>query len=47
MGLTTKQFEGFIRLILAQIERALQESPENEALKNLVDILQSMLEDEN
>ncbi|MBQ9437795.1 MAG: hypothetical protein IJU50_05635 [Lachnospiraceae bacterium] len=47
MGLTTKQFEGFIRLILAQIERALQESPENEALKNLADILQNMLEDEN
>ena len=45
MGMTNKQFQGFIRLAIAQIKRALKESPENEALKELLNIFQLMLED--
>ena len=47
MGLTTRQFQGFVRLTLAQIERALNESPDNKELQELKDIFQSMLEDGN
>lgn len=46
MGMTNKQFQGFIRLALGWLDRALQESPENESLKALKDIFQSMLEDD-
>lgn len=46
MGVTNKQFQGFIRLALGWLDRALQESPENESLKALKDIFQSMLEDD-
>lgn len=45
MGLTNKQFQGFVRLTLAQIERALNESPDNKELQELKDIFQLMLED--
>ncbi len=44
MGMTNKQFQGFIRLALGWIERALEESPENKSLLALKDIFQSMLE---
>ncbi|MEH2945575.1 hypothetical protein AALD22_01280 [Lachnospiraceae bacterium 56-18] len=47
MGLTNRQFQGFVRLTLAQIERALNESPDNKELQELKDIFQSMLEDGN
>ncbi len=47
MGITNKQFQGFIRLSIAQIERALEQSPDNEELKKLLSIFQSMLEDGN
>lgn len=47
MGMTSKQFQGFIRLALAQIERALNETPDNKALQELKDIFQNMLEDGN
>lgn len=46
MGMTNKQFQGFIRLALAQIERALKETPDNKELQELKDIFQSMLEDD-
>ena len=46
MSLTNKQFQGFIRLALGWLDRALQESPDNESLKALKDIFQSMLEDD-
>ncbi|MCI8961231.1 MAG: hypothetical protein HFG62_19355 [Lachnospiraceae bacterium] len=46
MGITNKQFQGFIRLALGWLDRALQESPDNESLKSLRDIFQSMLEDD-
>ena len=45
MGMTNKQFQGFIRLTIDKIKRALNESPENQELKELLDIYQSMLED--
>ena len=47
MGLTNKQFQGFVRLTLAQLERALKETPDNKELQELKDIFQSMLEDGN
>ena len=47
MGMTNKQFQGFVRLTLAQIERALKESPDNKELQELRDIFQSILEDGN
>jgi len=47
MGMTNKQFQGFIRLALGWIEKALEESPENKSLIALKDIFQSMLEDGN
>ena len=45
MGMTNKQFQGFIRLALAQIDRALEESPENKELQELKAIFRLMLED--
>lgn len=47
MGLTNKQFQGFIRLALELMEKALTKSPDNEDLQKLKDIFQSMLEDGN
>ncbi len=46
MGLTNKQFQGFIRLALGWLEKALEESPDNKSLQALKDIFQSMLEDD-
>ena len=45
MGMNNKQFQGFVRLTLAQIERALKETPDNKELQELKDIFQNMLED--
>lgn len=45
MGMTNKQFQGFVRLTLDKIKRALRESPDNEDLKDLLEIFQAMLED--
>lgn len=47
MGMTNKQFQGFVRLTLAQIGRALAETPDNKELQELKDIFQNMLEDGN
>lgn len=47
MGMTNKQFQGFIRLALELIENALKKSSDNEELQKLKDIFQSMLEDDN
>lgn len=47
MGMTNKQFQGFIRLSLELLEKALQKSPDNEDLRKVRDIFQSMLEDGN
>lgn len=45
MGMTNKQFQGFVRLTLAALERALEESPDNQQLKDLIATYQAMLED--
>lgn len=45
VGMTNKQFQGFLRLALGWLEKALEETPNNESLKALKDIFQSMLED--
>jgi antitoxin component HigA of HigAB toxin-antitoxin module len=45
MGMTNKQFQGFIRLALNLINKALEKSPDNQELAELKDIFQSMLED--
>ncbi len=47
MGMTNKQFQGFVRLTLELLERALQKTPDNEDLKKAVAIFQAMLEDGN
>ena len=47
MGMTNKQFQGFIRLALSVINEALKITPDNEKLLELKDIFQSMLEDGN
>lgn len=46
MGMTNKQFQGFIRLAMELIERALEKNPDNEDIRKLKDIFQKMLEDE-
>ena len=33
MGMTNRQFQGFIRLLLELIRKAVEKSPENEDLK--------------
>jgi len=45
--MTNKQFQGFIRLALELINKALSKSPDNEDLQKLEDIFQNMLEDGN
>ena len=45
MGMINKQFQGFIRLALGFIKKALEQSPENTSLIELQDIFQDMLED--
>ncbi len=47
MGMTNKQFQGFVRLTIDKIKRALKETPENKELQELLEIYQSMLEDGN
>lgn len=45
MGMTNKQFQGFVRLTLAILDKALEESPDNKSLMVLKDTFQAMLED--
>lgn len=47
LGMTNKQFQGFIRLALELIDQALIKSPDNNEIQKLKDIFQSMLEDGN
>lgn len=47
MGMTNKQFQGFIRLALSIINEAIKITPDNEKLLELKDIFCSMLEDGN
>ena len=45
MEMTEKQFQGIVRLAIEQIQHALEISPDNEEIKKLLDIFQSMIED--
>lgn len=45
MGMTNRQFQGFVRLTIAQMKEALELSPDNGKLKELLVIFQAMLED--
>ena len=45
MGMTNRQFQGFVRLTIDKIKKALEKSPDNKELQELLDIFQSMLED--
>ena len=47
MGMTNKQFSGFVRLIMKAIKNAMEKIPEKYTppFKEVIDILQSMLED--
>ena len=45
MGMTNKQFQGFVRLTLSALERALEESPNNQELQELIATFRAMLED--
>lgn len=45
MGMTNRQFQGFIRALLSIAKQALKETPENESIKELVEVLQATLED--
>lgn len=45
MGMTNRQFQGFVRLTIAQLEEALKETPDNKKLQQLLIIFQAMLED--
>ena len=47
MGMTNKQFSGFVRLIMKAIKNAMEKIPEEYTppFKEVIDILQSMLED--
>lgn len=47
MGMTNRQFQGFIRLALELIEKAVNKTPDNEELLKLRDIFLLMLEDGN
>ena len=44
--MTNKQFQGFVRLTLSAINKVLEESPDNQYLKELKDTFQAMLEDD-
>lgn len=44
MGMTNKQFQGFVRLVLGWIKKSLEKTPDSN-LEELCNILQSMLED--
>ncbi len=45
MEVTNQQFQEFIRMSLSYLKKALEESPDNEALRELYEIFRSMLED--
>lgn len=46
MGMTNKQFQGIIRLILMQVDNILKVVSDNAELQELRNVLQSMLEDD-
>ena len=45
MGMTDKQFKAFLRLSIKQLEKAVIKSPDNEEIKEMLELYQAMLED--
>ncbi|MBR1629403.1 MAG: hypothetical protein IJ679_09100 [Lachnospiraceae bacterium] len=45
MGMTNRQWQGWLRTIIALLKKMIKEDPDNENLKELFDIFQQMLED--
>ena len=45
MGMTDKQFSSHLRALIAEIKRALEISPDNKVLQELLTRLQADLED--
>ena len=45
MGMTNKQYQGFLRSIIALIDKMLESNPNNSELAQIRSLLQSMLED--
>lgn len=45
MGMTNKQFQGLLRFIISYVKRIREDHPDDENIKELYDILQSMIED--
>ncbi|MBR1391902.1 MAG: hypothetical protein IJ567_10800 [Lachnospiraceae bacterium] len=45
MGMTNRQFEGFIRALLSIAKQALKVNPDNESIQDLIEVLQATLED--
>ena len=45
MGMTNKQYQGFIRAIVALIDKMLAAMPDNDDLKEVRSLLQTILED--
>ncbi len=46
MGMTNRQYQGWVRTLIAFIKEKLKNEPDNQALKEVPDLLQQMLEDE-
>ena len=44
--MTNRQFQGWLRTIIKLITKMLKINPDNEELKELLDLFQSMVEDE-
>ena len=47
MGMTDKQFQGFVRLTLDKLKCALRETPDNKNLKELCAIFRDMIEEDD
>ena len=47
MGMTNKQYQGFIRSIIALIDEMLKNKPNDPELSKIRELLQTMLEDGN
>ena len=43
MGMTNKQFQGFVRLTLSMLNKAIEATPDNTVLLELRDTFQAML----
>ena len=45
MGMTNRQWQGWLRTVMVLMEEMLKSNPENEEIKALLTLFQNMLED--